>query len=150
MRVDGELLILEGPECKAYEMLFMRLVENLGVKTAMEQTWPLFPAMSSDSRGAVVNAALRTLGSYMLVRHLRPDMDNLTVFESAREAAKIALERDGDPSQGDRAVKGGKIPSEQDKKIVAVTGTVAQMTATVRPAGTFRKALGLQRTLSDH
>lgn len=148
MKIEGDALVLEGQEVFAFNRLYSHLMANVGIQSAMKRTWAETDGLPVDSRAAVATAALRTFSSYLLVRALRKDLHPLAVYDSAMEQAKVILAPEKNPSQGDRALEGGRIPSSSDPVVVAVTTPrKAQISAKLKPTGRFKMALELSRTL---
>jgi len=150
MKVDDQFLILEGQEVFAFNRLYSHLMANIGIRSAMKKTWTETNGLPVDSRAAVTSAALRTFAAYVLVKALRQDMNPLEAYETAMEQAKILLAPEKDPSQSDKAVEGGRLPSTGDAILVGFShGSTAQISAKLKPAGRFKMALVLSKVLSE-
>lgn len=128
MRINRDLLVLEGEEVKGYNILTQILMKDVGMKTAFKRTWDECPDLDRVSRNAIASAVMKMMSAYLLAQTIDGTMSTVERFEFATKRASIHLA----PLEA--------ISHETPKKIVQVSGH-ARPVANLRGLGIAGKIL---------
>lgn len=89
MLYRGDLLVLEGAECGAFQFLFRHLAQDVGVNTATRRTWNQYSQLDESSRGAVSAGALRVLSAFLLIKSVQPDLGFFPTLDVACQRSQV-------------------------------------------------------------